>query len=138
MVKCDELAKPKDHGGLGFTNTRLMNMCLLSKWIFKLERGDDDLCYILLRKKYLRGKDFFSSNYRGASQFWKGLHEAKPFCQRGLKHILGDGKKIRFWHEVWLGDCPPKIKYGRLFSICSQQEWEVARVLEGVGYFDTL
>jgi hypothetical protein len=72
MVKCDELAKPKDHGGLGFTDTRLMNMCLLSKWIFKLERGDDDLCYILLRKKYLRGKDFFSSNYRGASQFWKG------------------------------------------------------------------
>jgi hypothetical protein len=39
MVKWDELAKPKDHGGLGFTETRLMNMCLLSRWIFKLERG---------------------------------------------------------------------------------------------------
>jgi hypothetical protein len=36
MVKWDELAKPKDHGGLGFTETRLMNMCLLLKWIFKL------------------------------------------------------------------------------------------------------
>jgi hypothetical protein len=43
MVKWEELAKPKDHGGLGFTDTRLMNMCLLSKWNFKLERGDDDL-----------------------------------------------------------------------------------------------
>jgi hypothetical protein len=39
MVKWDELAKPKDHGGLGFTETRLMNMCMLSKWIFKLEGG---------------------------------------------------------------------------------------------------
>jgi hypothetical protein len=43
MVKWEELAKPKDHGGLGFTDTRLMNTCLLSKWNFKLERGDDDL-----------------------------------------------------------------------------------------------
>jgi hypothetical protein len=38
MVRWDELTKPKEHGGLGFTETRLMNMCLLSKWIFKLER----------------------------------------------------------------------------------------------------
>jgi hypothetical protein len=97
MVKWDELAKPKEHGGLGFTETRLMNMCLLSKWILKLERVDDNMCYNLLRKKYLKGKGFFNSSYRGASQFWEGLHEAKPYCQRGMKHILGNGKKIRFW-----------------------------------------
>jgi hypothetical protein len=39
MVKWDDLAKPKDHGGLGFRDTRLMNECLLSKWIVKLGRG---------------------------------------------------------------------------------------------------
>jgi hypothetical protein len=39
MVKWDELARPKDLGGLGFTETRLMNMCLLSRWIFMLEIG---------------------------------------------------------------------------------------------------
>jgi hypothetical protein len=66
MVKWDELAKPKDHGGLGFTDTRLMNVCLLSNWIVTLERGDDDLCCTLLRKKYLKGKRFFSSRHRGA------------------------------------------------------------------------
>jgi hypothetical protein len=117
MVKLDELAKPKDHGGLGFTETRLMNMCLLLKWIFKLEKGDDDMCCNLLRKKYLKGKGFFSSNHEGASQFWKGLDEAKLYCQRGMKHILRDGKKIIFWQEVWLGECPLRIKYGRLFNM---------------------
>jgi hypothetical protein len=70
MVKWDELAKPKDHGGSGFTETRLMNMCLLSKWIFMLERGDRDMCCDLLRRKYLRGRGFFGSNHRGASQFY--------------------------------------------------------------------
>jgi hypothetical protein len=39
MVKWDELARPKDLGGLSFTETRLMNMCLLSRWIFMLEIG---------------------------------------------------------------------------------------------------
>jgi hypothetical protein len=39
MVKWADLARPKDFGGLGFNDTKLMNQCLLSKWIIKLERG---------------------------------------------------------------------------------------------------
>jgi hypothetical protein len=50
MVKWTDLARPKDFGGLCFTDTRLMNKCLLSKWIIKLERGDSDLCTEMLRK----------------------------------------------------------------------------------------
>jgi hypothetical protein len=48
-----------------------------------------------------------------------------------MKHILGDGKRIRFWHEVWLDEFTLRIKYGKLFNICNQQDWEVAKVLEG-------
>jgi hypothetical protein len=69
MVKWEELAKPRDHGGLSFTDTRLMNECLLARWIIKLERRDEDLCCTFLRKKYLKGRGFFSINPRGGSQF---------------------------------------------------------------------
>jgi hypothetical protein len=48
----------------------------------------------------------------------------------GCYNILGDGKKIRFWHEVVLGDCPLKIRFNNLFQICNQQNWVVAKVLE--------
>jgi hypothetical protein len=48
----------------------------------------------------LKGKGFFSSNVRGASQFSKGLHEMKFTCQRGIKYIVGNRKKIRLWHKV--------------------------------------
>jgi hypothetical protein len=51
MVKWADLARPRDFGGLGFTDTRLMNKCLLSRWIIKLERGDSHLCSNMLRKK---------------------------------------------------------------------------------------
>jgi hypothetical protein len=70
MVKWEDLAKPRHHGGLGFTDTRLMNECLLARWIIKLERGDDDLCCQMLRKRYLRGRrGFFNSKSRVGSQF---------------------------------------------------------------------
>jgi hypothetical protein len=118
MVKWADLAKPKYFGGMWFNDTRLMNKCLLSKWIIKLESDDNDLCSKILRNMYLKEKCFFCSNHRGGSQFWKGLHEAKHICQRGFKYMVGNGEKSRFWHEVWLGECPLKIKYNKLFMIC--------------------
>lgn len=50
-----------------------MNICLLSKWIMRLEGGDKDMCLEVLRKKYMRDS-FFQSSEVGGSQFWKGLH----------------------------------------------------------------
>jgi hypothetical protein len=131
MMKWADLARPKDFGGLGFTDTRLMNKCLLSKWIIKLDRGDIDLCAKILRNKYLKEKDFFSVMLEGGLQFWKRLHEAKHTCQSGFKYVVGTGNKPRFWHEVWLGERPLKIKFNKKIVICKQQNWEVARVLEG-------
>jgi hypothetical protein len=41
--------------------------------------------------------------------------------------VLGNGKKIRFWHDV----CPLKISFHNLFEICNQQDWSVHRILVG-------
>jgi hypothetical protein len=40
-------------------DVRAMNISLLAKWIDRLEKGDDNLCCSLLRKKYLGGKKAF-------------------------------------------------------------------------------
>jgi hypothetical protein len=56
MASWELLASPKcvcGGGGLGFTNTRVMNMCLLAKWIFKIESNEDNICSNILRNKYL-------------------------------------------------------------------------------------
>lgn len=60
MTSWERIATPKRVGGLGFTNTRVMNKCLLSKWIFKVERGDNSICCNLLRNKYLNEKGFLA------------------------------------------------------------------------------
>lgn len=129
MVKWDTLMTPKEAGGLGFTSTKTMNKCLLAKWIYKLERGDDNTCINLLRKKHLGEKGFFSCKFRGGSQFWKSLHEAKESCKRGIKHVVNNGKKTSFWSDVWIGNCPLRITFPNIFEICHQQCWSVSQVL---------
>uniref|UniRef100_A0A0D9YDN1 NAC-A/B domain-containing protein n=1 Tax=Oryza glumipatula TaxID=40148 RepID=A0A0D9YDN1_9ORYZ len=56
MVKWEDMAFPKDFSGLGFTETRKMNIALLAKWIIKIESDDKSLCIELLRRKYLAGR----------------------------------------------------------------------------------
>ena len=43
MIKWEALNRPKEFGGLGFMDVRVMNICLLAKWIDKLERCDNSL-----------------------------------------------------------------------------------------------
>jgi hypothetical protein len=40
MAKWDLMATPKSAGGAGFTDTRVMNRCLLAKWLVKIEGGE--------------------------------------------------------------------------------------------------
>jgi hypothetical protein len=56
MAKWGVMTSPKKAGGAGFTDTRVMNTCLLAKWLIKLERGDNTVCCNLLRQKYLGEK----------------------------------------------------------------------------------
>ena len=46
---------PKDQGGFGVLNLDVHNMCLLSKWLFRLLNGDG-VWQQLLRNKYLKDK----------------------------------------------------------------------------------
>jgi len=71
------LSRPKDFGGLGFLDVRVMNVCLLAKWIGKLERDDNNLCCSLLKKKYLGDKSIFQIKNINGSQFWRSLLDVR-------------------------------------------------------------
>ena len=43
---------------------------------------------------------------------------------------MKNGKKTRFWFDVWALECPLKIAFHRLFDICRQQNWTVFQVLD--------
>lgn len=58
MISWEAITRPKDHGGLGVINTKLMNQCLITKWIWKIHNNNDELWVRLLKAKYMRNGVF--------------------------------------------------------------------------------
>jgi hypothetical protein len=56
------------------------------------------------------------------------LQDVKGDCFRGFRYIIRDGNKVRFWHDLWLGNYPFKIRFPHIFEVCNQQDWSVNRV----------
>ena len=71
MVNWQDICKPKDLGGLGVINTKLMKTALMLKWIWKLftEQDDRPLWLRLTRAKYVVVADIFGANPQGGLQF---------------------------------------------------------------------
>ncbi|PUZ56611.1 hypothetical protein GQ55_5G339400 [Panicum hallii var. hallii] len=121
--------RPKEFGGLGFLDTRAMNTGLLAKWVSRIDSREDSPCIKLLgKKRYLRGPSFFQSFHRGGSQFWRGLQEVKSWYERGRVCKANSGETVRFWEDVWLGDCTLKTSFPRLYQICRERQCSVADV----------
>lgn len=47
---------------------------------------------------------------------------------QGAKYLLSDGKKIRFWLDVWMGECPLKVTFENSFKICDKQNETVPQL----------
>lgn len=122
MAKWLSISKPKAQGGLRILNTYLMNQCLITKWIWKLEKGSNELWYRLLKVKYLKKGGFFNSNRQGSSQFWKGLHKVKHLFHWGAEYHVKKGDRVRFWHDSWIGGIPLKVQFNQIFEICQKPD----------------
>lgn len=106
--------------GLGFTDVRQMNICLLCKLIHRLVTGEGSLVCNLFRKKYLGDKSIFQLKSRKGSQFWTGVLDVWEYYSRGRRMVVSSGKQTRYWEDTWLDDCPLKVRFYELYNICSK------------------
>jgi hypothetical protein len=73
LTKWNIVCQPKDQGGLGITNLAVKNICLLSKWLYRL-LNEDGVWQQLLQNKYLGCKSLTQVQGKpGDSRFWSGL-----------------------------------------------------------------
>ena len=131
-MKWSLACQPKQQGGLGIQNLEIQNMCLLSKWLFKL-CNEDELWQSLLKNKYLSNKTIGGCTKRSSdTHFWKGLMKVKDqFLSLGSFKVR-DGTQTRFWKDVWLGNQPQKLKFPSFFNIVRRKQVTVATVLNSI------
>lgn len=60
MISWVDVCRPKNQGCLGISNSRKMNLALVTKWIWKISQKDDGLWARILKAKYFRNCSFFA------------------------------------------------------------------------------
>jgi hypothetical protein len=121
LVAWQEICKPRDQGGLGVMNTKLMNQAFMLKWIWRMLSGEKKkkLWLKLLRAKY-RCNNFFNSNPSGGSPFWHSLHKLKHMFKLGAKFTPGPRSEVALWTNLWVGEVPLSTRFPMLFDKCSE------------------
>lgn len=98
-----KLSKAKERGGLGFRGFSNFNKALLGKHCWRLSNGDDSLLGKVLKSRYyprvtfLEAKAGYQPSYR-----WRSIISAREVVKEGGRWIVGDGKSIRIWKDVWM------------------------------------
>ena len=127
---------PKDQGGLGIINSKILNIALMAKWLWRLitEENNQALWARIIRAKYPSAANILVSTPVGGSQFWHNLHKVRDAFRLGLKFKLGNGTRILFWTDWWSEESPLSIRFPRLFDICSFPNCSVAQAHNGEGW----
>lgn len=98
-------SRKKELGGLGIPDMRNLIMSLLGSWIFRYGLQSDNIWTKIVDHKYNTNKpNILSCGSTAVSPFWKGVKWALKAARMGIKWLVGDRKKIRFWEEQWFGN----------------------------------
>ncbi|KAE8701523.1 leghemoglobin C2-like [Hibiscus syriacus] len=135
-VSWKKICKPLSGGGLGVVDLNLTNRALLGKWVWKFANEKDSIwkkffcckhnvsCHSLDITKALSHKD---------SWIWRGIvnnfskNDFIGGCLRSHAKIqIGNGESVSFWKDTWLGDCPLKILFPRIFALSTNKGGNVA------------
>jgi hypothetical protein len=97
LIKWDSVSRPKEEGGLGIKRSRCRNKALLAKRLWDFRLGSVENWAVALRNKYSPTR----SRVCRKSISWKSLQQATPICDKGMGHLIQNGRTIKFWTDNW-------------------------------------
>ncbi|KAG6696235.1 hypothetical protein I3842_09G137900 [Carya illinoinensis] len=136
LVRWEQVCRPLANGGLGIRNLRLFNRALLGKWLWRYHRELEALWKLVIERKYGGSwGGWCTKEVRGAYGvgLWKHIRQGWGVFSRQTSLRLGEGNRLKFWHDTWYGNCALKELFPTLFRVASAREASVAEVMVVVG-----
>ncbi|GLT47960.1 hypothetical protein SLA2020_216110 [Shorea laevis] len=137
-VKWDTVCKSKKEGGLGVRDLRTFNLALMGKWWGRLATSKECVLWRVLEAKYGNiGHNWVSwvSEGRNIGSLWwrdvcniNQVGSKKGWLENGFRLVVGEGKKVRFWRDLWAGDEVLANKYSRLFWLSTGQNNNISQM----------
>lgn len=109
LLKWTKICKHKKKWGLGIKDIRKMNVSLLCKWWWKLEKENGLWQKMkIIHFKYMNGKSVCIMNHRQSdSAMWYDLLKIRHIYLQGRKMKVRNGRNTLFWKDSWIYDKPP-------------------------------
>jgi hypothetical protein len=118
---------------MGLPNLRDLNICLLASWQKRYEQDKDKLWREVLDFKYNTSNvNIFQTRSVGASPFFRGFMWAVQAAKMGYKWKIGNGRKVRFWEDNWVGNSSLSIQYSKLYRFVNEKNKSVASLWDRV------
>jgi hypothetical protein len=137
-IKWETVCLPKNKGGLGVRDVRLVNISLLAKWRWKLLDNTQAVWKDVIKGKYgvnAVGKVELGDDSKPwySSLWWKdictiGTNLEINWFSRNVVNIVGNREQTSFWWDAWVGELPLKERFPRLFLISDQKDSTVAHM----------
>ncbi|GKU89943.1 hypothetical protein SLEP1_g4011 [Rubroshorea leprosula] len=107
LVNWRTVCRPRHLGGLGLRSAKENNQVLISKLGWQLISNQNKPWCRALSTKYLKGESLIRCPISStASATWKSILKCRNILQLGLRWRIGDGQRIKFWQDIWVGDKP--------------------------------
>nr|CAN69266.1 hypothetical protein VITISV_043642 [Vitis vinifera] len=145
LVRWELVCLEKDNGGLGVKSLSILNKALLCKWSWRFAMEREAFWNQVIRGKYGEEQGGWSSKEaRGEGHgvgLWKTLRKEWEVVKSRLVFVVGNGKRIKFWKDIWCGDESLCVSFPSLFALAvSKDAWvkDVWRCNEGGGSWSPL
>ena len=126
------MCRSKEQGGLGFGKISLRNRALLGKWLWWFPRESSELWHEVIPSIYGTHPNGWDANMvvRWSHRCsWKAITQKFHLFIHHTRLVVGNGEKIRFWEDLWLGDQPLCAQYSDLYRVISSRNLTISVVL---------
>ena len=131
LVKWEIICKSKKKGGIGIKNLKWLNISLLCKWWWKLEK-EDGLWQQIVKFKYMRNSSILEVKHKVSdSPMWSDVLKIKDIYLQGWGISFKNGGLTRFWQDPWIYEEPLSSHTPLLYEICENKNITVACALKG-------
>ena len=121
LMAWEKVCLPIELDGLGIRSVVSFNQALLGKWLWRYGHEVTHLWRRVISTKYGEGQGGWCMKVCRRTHgcgLWRSIHEGWENFSKHLSFVVGEGTRIRFWHDRWIGDNTLKDLYPELY-VCS-------------------
>ena len=133
LVRWATVCSDKSKGDVGIKSFSKMNKALLCKWSWRFANDRNALWRKVICCKYGESVGgWHTYDLRGGygTSLWKEIRKEWFGFIQNVVFVLGDGRRITLWNDVWCGEESLSSSFPSLFSLVVNKEAKIADIWE--------